>query len=210
MKTLISVSAGALLTLSSLIAWARADDCVTWVSPLVVDLNRDGFVFGAPGAGVMFDLRADGTKDHMQWVRVQGDEGFLVLDLNSNGKVDDGSELFGEGTTLLLTGEKAGNGYIALAQYDMPEFGGNDDGKISSADAIWPKLKIWLDLNADGKTQNGELKKLQASGITSLETIPKFRTVTDAAGNYMPMYSWVTTRQGQQMKMVDVFFQTLP
>jgi len=42
---------------------------------------------------------------------------FLALDLNHNHRIDDGSELFGIGTTL-PSGEKASNGFVALAMYD--------------------------------------------------------------------------------------------
>lgn len=198
----------ALLALTPVAAWAVREGC--GVSPLLIDVKGDGIQLGPKGAGVHFDLKADGTPDHLQWVRVNGDEGFLVADLNGNGRVDDGSELFGEGTTLILTGEKARNGYIALAQYDTLEFGGNDDGLISNADTIWPKLRIWIDANADGKTQRGELTKPQALGLVSFGTIPKFQSDMDEAGNRMPMYSWVTTVKRKKLKMVDVFFRELP
>ena len=45
-----------------------------------------------------------------------------------------------------LEGGKAANGFVALAQYDQPLLGGNDDGVISRADAIWPELTMWLDV----------------------------------------------------------------
>src|SRR5687768_11727578 len=85
-------------------------------SPLIVDVGGDDIELGPKGVGVYFDLYATGTPTHMQWVRVHGDEAFLVADLNGNGVVDNGSELFGVGTELVLEGGRATNGFIALQQ----------------------------------------------------------------------------------------------
>lgn len=209
MKTLIPWSAFALIVLAPMVAWPLADDCGP-VSPLIVDVKGDGVKLGPAGIGVYFDLQADGSPDHLQWVRQGGDEAFLVADLNGNGIVDDGSELFGEGTTLVFNGEKAINGYIALQQYDSPALGGNDDGQISSADTIWPMLRLWTDSNADGKSVRSEMKRPQALDILAFETIPKFSKHVDAAGNTMPYYSWVIRSKGKKVLMVDVFFALLP
>jgi trimeric autotransporter adhesin len=178
-------------------------------SPLVVDITGDGLKLGQAGVGVHFDLYANGTPLHLQWVRKGGDEAFLVADWNGNGVVDDGSELFGEGTTLINEGGIAANGYIALAQYDSPSLGGNDDGVISNADAVWPMLRLWLDSNADGKSTRAELKTPKALGLVSFGTIPKSSPRVDEAGNLMPFYSWVARKQGKKTLMVDVFFVLL-
>ena len=92
-------------------AWARC-------SPIVIDLGNNGINLGEAGIGVYFDVNADGVRDHVQWVRRGGDEGFLALDRNGNGLVDDGGELFGVGTPLILEGRNAPNGFVGLAQYD--------------------------------------------------------------------------------------------
>ena len=115
-------------------------------SPIVIDLGNNGIHLGQAGVGVYFDVNADGVRDHVQWVRRGGDEGFLALDRSGNGLVDDGAELFGVGTPLVLEGRNAPNGFVGLAQYDSRQLGGNDDGLITEADAIWPQLRIWVDL----------------------------------------------------------------
>src|SRR6187431_2971162 len=138
MKTLAVL----LFSLASMSAWGQC-------SPIVVDTHRDGIDLGPAGRGVSFDVNADGFPDYVQWVRPGGDEAFLTLDRNGNGLVDDGSELFGVGTPL-LEGGTAPNGFVGLAQYDQPLLGGNDDGVISRADAIWQELSMWVDANADG------------------------------------------------------------
>lgn len=182
-------------------------------SPIVIDLNGNGIKLGEAGVGVYFDVDADGIREHVQWVRPGGDEAFLALDRTGNGLVDDGSELFGIGTPLVLEGGTARNGFIGLAQYDQRQLGGNDDGLITVADAVWPQLRLWLDLNADGVANREEMRTLRSVGITSLDTIPRVRRYMDEAGNLIPFWGWVTRSSiaGQQSAgrslMVDVFFR---
>ena len=138
-----------------------------------------------------------GSPSYVQWVRPRGDEAFLTLDRNRNGLVDDGSELFGVGTPL-LEGGTAPNGFVALAQYDRPLLGGNDDGVISRADAIWPELSMWLDTNADGIATRAEMRRPDSFGLTSFGTIPKVRRYIDAAGNSLPYWAWAgSARRGR-------------
>ena len=57
----------------------------------------------------------------------------------------------------------------ALSRYDSRELGGNDDGLITEADAIWIRLRIWVDLDADGVSTSGEMRTLTSCGIRALE-----------------------------------------
>jgi hypothetical protein len=207
MKNFHRVLAATLLvaTFSSASAWAGG------CSPIVLDLANNGINLGEAGVGVYFDVNADGVRDHVQWVRRGGDEGFLALDRNGNGIVDDGSELFGVGTPMILEGRNAPNGFVGLAQYDSRQLGGNDDGLISDADAIWPQLRIWVDANADGVSTAAEMRTLKSYGITALETIPRIRKYVDPAGNVLPYWAWAAQpARGGRILMVDVFFRVLP
>jgi hypothetical protein len=188
----------------------QAGNAWAFCSPIVIDLGNNGIKLGEAGVGVYFDVNADGRRDHVQWVRPGGDEAFLALDRSGNGLIDDGTELFGVGTPLLLQGRNAPNGFVGLAQYDARQLGGNDDGLISEADAIWPQLRLWLDLNADGRATRDEMRSLRSAGITALETIPKVRKYVDDAGNIIPFWAWATqrARPGRAL-MVDVFFRTV-
>jgi hypothetical protein len=184
---------------------------IVYCSPIVIDLGNDGINLGAAGIGVYFDVNADGVRDHVQWVRRGGDEGFLAFDRSGNGLIDDGTELFGVGTPLALEGRKAPNGFVGLAQYDARHLGGDDDGLITPADAIWPQLRIWVDRNADGVSTYDEIHTLKSSGITALETIPKIRRYVDAAGNIIPYWAWAKQRaKPGRALMVDVYFRVLP
>jgi hypothetical protein len=206
MKTPVRFAGASLLLylFASAMAWGGC-------SPIVIDLARDGLELGKAGTGVYFDVNADGVRDHVQWVRGGGDEGFLAMDRSGNGLVDDGSELFGVGTPLVLDGRNAPNGFVGLAQYDARELGGNDDGWITEADAIWPQLRIWLDVNADGVSTIDEMRTLQSFGLTALGTIPKIRKRVDDAGNVIPYWAWAL-QQGRagRAAMVDVYFRQLP
>jgi hypothetical protein len=198
MKTLLSF----LLCLICGGAWAQC-------SPIVVDTRHDGIKLGPAGRTVSFDVNADGFPDTVQWVRPRGDEAFLALDRNRNGVVDDGSELFGVGTPL-LEGGTAPNGFVGLAQYDRPLLGGNDDGVISRADAVWPELSMWLDSNADGIATRNEMRRPESFGLTSFEIIPKVRRYIDPAGNSLPYWAWAgATGRPPRTIMVDVYFLQL-
>jgi len=147
----------------------------------------------------------------VQWVQRGGDEGFLAIDRSGNGLIDDGAELFGVGTPLMLEGRNAPNGFVGLAQYDSRQLGGNDDGFITDADAIWPQLRIWLDANADGVSTPDEMRSLKSFGLSALETIPKMRKYVDPAGNVIPYWAWAKQQsRGGRALMVDVFFVVLP
>lgn len=197
MKYIITV----LLSLVATSAWGQC-------SPIVVDLKGDGVHLGPKGVGVNFDVNADGFDNFVQWVRAGGDEAFLALDKNRNGLVDDGSELFGVGTQM-PDGSNAVNGFVALAPYDSPQMGGNDDGLISDADPIWTELSVWLDKNADGIATAREMHRPWDLGLKSFETIPKARRMRDAAGNALPYRAWARRVGKKKVAMVDVYFLEL-
>jgi len=74
-----------------------------------------------------FDIDADGALDNIAFVKPGS--GFLALDRNGNGIVDDGSELFGPRT---------GSGFSELAEFDEDQNGWIDEG-----DPIFEGLRIW-------------------------------------------------------------------
>jgi len=176
--------------------------------PLLLDLGLDGIALGPRGVGVHFDNDGDGIMEHSQWVRQGGNEAFLVVDRNGNGAIDNGTELFGNGTVLTLEGDAAPNGFVALAQYDDPRLGGNDDGFITPADAVWSQLALWLDVDANGRSTPDEIMSLASRGIRALPTIPRLRMVQDAAGNIIPYHATALTSSSSRMQMVDVYFRS--
>lgn len=128
--------------------------------PLVLDLDGDGIETVAATGGILFDHDGDGTKHGSGWVR--GDDGFLVLDKNGNGAIDNGSELFGV-DYLKQNGSKATDGFDALRDLDA-----NSDGLFDLNDAEYANVRVWRDLNQDGISQTNELKTLADTGIASI------------------------------------------
>lgn len=93
--------------------------------PLVINLDAD--VAALEDQTFYFDIDADGEMDEIS--SLGAGSGYLALDKNGDGKINDGSELFGT---------KSGNGFADLAEYDE-----DHNGWIDENDAIWTKLKIW-------------------------------------------------------------------
>ena len=121
-------------------------------SPLVVDLDGDGVETTTVENGVYFDHDDNGFAENSGWVGK--DDGLLVRDLNNNGQIDDGTELFGN-NTVLSNGQKATNGFEALKDLDS-----NNNNVFNSSDTAWNQVKVWKDANQNGKVDSGELLSL--------------------------------------------------
>ena len=165
-------------------------------SPLVLDLDRDGLDLTTER--VKFDLRATGEPQSVTWTGKR--EGFLVLDLNDDGRINSGRELFGNRT--LCGVERCADGAAALAMHDQ-----NADGRIDSGDAVFWSLRIWVDANQDGETQSSELKSLQDYGIKSFSLKANRMNKTVASGKIT--LSLQVEAKGGAMTAYDVWFKNL-
>jgi hypothetical protein len=153
-------------------------------SPIIIDVNGDGFSLTDAAGGVHFDLDANGIAEQLSWTATGSDDAFLVLDRNANGIVDDGQELFGNFTTQPAAPEgQAHNGFIALGLFDNLGSGGNGDGKINKADSVFAGLKLWQDINHNGFSEPGELHALNELGVKTIELDYKISKRTDQYGN---------------------------
>ncbi len=128
----------------------------TAVDPIILDLDRNGFAFTSLEDGVKFDINADGKLDQVAWTKT---DGILAYDVDGNGKIDNGSEIF---TPNFAGGAHAG-GVAALSTLDV-----NHDGKIDASDTGFDKLLVWQDANGNGVSDEGELKGLNDYGITGI------------------------------------------
>lgn len=146
-SNLSSVNVSVVSMNTSIVRWQEGTDSAKLIDPLIIDLGGDGVELSDDTFS--FDLDADGESDQIS--RPKGNSGFLALDKNGDGIINDGTELFGT---------QNGDGFKDLARYDS-----NSDGKIDKDDPIYDKLRIWKP-GANG--DQGELIGLGEVGIGAI------------------------------------------
>jgi Calx-beta domain len=161
------------------------------VSPIAIDLNGDGIQTIALEAGVTFDIFNNGQQTNVGWL--SGDDAFLAIDSNNNGEIDDRGELFGG---------NVGEGFAKLETFDS-----NKDGVVDSGDDLFGDLKIWRDVNVNGKTEAGELSSLSAANIAALNVAYTNQFSTDAQGNVLGEKSTAIDTSGRSLDMIDIYFR---
>jgi hypothetical protein len=174
-------------------------------SPIVIDLEGDGYDLTNATQGVMFDLGSTGHPVRVSWTAIGSDDAWLVLDRNGNGRIDDGSEMFGNLTPQPASDDP--NGFLALAVFDTRAYGGNGDGIIDERDAIFTKLRVWLDDNHNGISEPWELQTLPEVGIKSISLEYSESGRVDKWGNRFRYRAKVSFADGTSKWAYDVFLQ---
>jgi hypothetical protein len=166
------------------------NECMSF-DPIIVDLSGAGFPLTSGKSGVKFDFLNGQTATQMAWTSAGSHAGWLALDRNGNGRIDDGAELF-TNVTPQPVGKTPPNGFKALAVYDLPANGGNGDGVIDKKDAVFSKLLVWVDFNHNGVSDPGELLTMEQAGIQSISLKYADSEWTDAYGNRFRYRSQIT------------------
>lgn len=132
--------------------------------PLVV--NFDGPAAMLTGEKFSFDLDADGRAEQIS--SLAATSGYLSLDRNGDGVVNDGSELFGP---------VSGNGFSDLALYDADK-----NGWIDEADPVFSRLRVWTGGGSGGQGTLVALLKVGVGAI-SLQNLRTQFDIKDTATN---------------------------
>jgi hypothetical protein len=159
-------------------------------SAIHIDSDVDGLNTTSIKSGIKFDIFGNGIPINIGWGN--SNDGLLAIDNNGNGKIDDGTELFGGGV---------GQGFAKLATFDT-----NKDGIVDAKDTDFNKLLIWTDRNQNGLNDLGELQALKDFGIVSLDLgyTNDFKTINH--GNLYGETSTGGTVDGSKFSIVDVYY----
>jgi hypothetical protein len=180
-------------------------DCVD-PSPVVIDILGDGLQLTNRANGVPYDLNGDGTKNTIPWLTPDSDDAWLVLDRNGDGLISNGAELFGTYTQQSETDAKKRNGFLALAEFDKPALGGNDDGQIDQRDNVYLKLLLWQDKNHDGVSEASELHSLNSLKVYGIDLKIKDWQKVDIYGNEFRYRVKLISEGNVDNWAYDVFF----
>ena len=128
-------------------------------TPLVLAFDGERVEFTrAAGA---FNLVGGEVSVDTDWVSAATP--WLALDLDGNGSIDDGRELFGS-MTVLPDGSRARNGFDALSALDA-----DGDGRITASDPAFAHLVLWRDADQDRRSNSRELRPASADGLVAID-----------------------------------------
>ncbi len=117
-----------------------------FIDPLVINVNDSPTAIS--NQTFYFDLNGDGKEEEIN--KLAAGHGFLALDRNEDGKINDGTELFGAMT---------GDGFGELAVFDE-----DCSGWIDENDPIFEKLRVWS-MNEKGEMELYTLKQSDVGAI---------------------------------------------
>jgi Ca2+-binding RTX toxin-like protein len=174
--------------------------------PLIIDLDGDrNVVRELYDSSAYFDLDNDGMREHVAWTL--GGDGLLVHDRNGNGVIDDGTELFGSGrvafdSTFGSSARSGTDGFAELSGYDS-----NEDGRIDASDSQFGALRLWVDADGDGETDEGELRTLGELGLQSISLSARASDDVDCGcdGTEISHMATVTRTDGSTTGIYDAY-----
>lgn len=169
------------------------------ISPIVIDLDNDGIETLSKDNNIYFDHDGNGFAERTGWIAP--DDGLLVYDINQDGKIDTGRELWGNNS--VINNSLAKNGFAALKHWDT-----DNNNQIDSNDSIWKYLQIWKDNNSNAIADNGELYDLSFFNISSISTQYQTTTLIDRNGNAHRQSGEFKFNDGSTGIATDVWFDT--
>jgi hypothetical protein len=169
-------------------------------SPILLNLDNSSYDLTGVDDTVRFDLDADGTAESTTWSAAKKQIAFLARDINGDGVVSNGRELFGN-FTVRRDGTLSNDGFEALRDLDD-----DNNGLISSADALWADLILWVDANHNGFSEASEMSSIDRSDIVGIGTSAHTVSRRDSNGNEFRQKGQMTLADGQRRLIYDVWF----
>lgn len=154
--------------------WVDDYDSASCWTPLVLRFDEVRLELSVAGART-FDISGTGACLTTDWPGPATP--WLVLDRDGDGAIADAREMFGS-AVVLRTGERARDGFAALAEHDS-----DGDGRITPRDAVWPSLLLWSDHDGDRRSTGWELEPVAARGLTAIDLEFRVDPRCDARGN---------------------------
>ncbi|MBI4864633.1 MAG: hypothetical protein HY815_30915 [Candidatus Riflebacteria bacterium] len=145
-------------------------------TPIVVDTNGNGRadLTRHRDRAVRFDVAGRGTPQLVQWID-GGQDAWLAEDIDGDGQIASGHELFGSAGGFA-------NGFEKLALRDR-------DGDRRIAGAELDRLQLWADVNGNGLVDPGELMSVAARGLTAI-VLPESGLTTRVEMNGCERSAW--------------------
>ena len=169
----------------------RAPSDVPRPSALLFPLDGQGTDFALTSAeqGVLFDIDGDGANEQIAWTPAGMNVAFLAIDLNGDGRINSGKELFGSAT---LPGSR--NGCNALLQM-LRQSGAPPSGSVHDGHDLYDRLLLWVDRNHDGRSDRTEMTKAREA-FTAIGLGYLGVGWADAHGNRVRFEGWMHARTG--------------
>jgi hypothetical protein len=154
-----------------------------------VDPKVDTVTLTSPEAGVPFDIDSDGVLDQVAWTEWDTAVAFIALDLDGDGRITSGKELFGSYTV-----PEAGNGPDALIE-TFKSTGAPLSGAVEGGHKLYDQLLLWVDRNHNGISEHGELRAIKEV-FTAIGMGFVAKTRLDEHGNWFRFMGWAELRTG--------------
>jgi hypothetical protein len=160
------------------------------VSPIIIATTAaQDYTLTSAKDGVMFDMNGDGLKTKIAWTKGGSEVAFLARDVDGDGRITNGRELFGSFT---VPGLK--NGFIALAELQFKESGVRR-GDVTALDPMFDKLLLWTDRNHNGESEPEELRPF-GELFAAIGLAYKDHKRKDGFGNLFAYEGYVLLRTG--------------
>jgi len=140
-------------------------------------------------AGVKFDIDGDGDLEQVAWTEPNAMVALLALDVNGDGSITSGKELFGSHMV-----PEAGNGPNALLHVSDAS-GAAPSGAVSQGHPLYERILLWVDRNHDGVSEPGELR-FAKEVLTAIGMGFVRESRQDEHGNRATFKGWAEVRTG--------------